>query len=384
MPTHEQFMQRAIELAERASGNTSPNPLVGAVIVQNDEIIGEGWHKRAGGPHAEVDAINNARKNYNDLSDTTLYVSLEPCSHHGKTPPCTQAILDAGIPNVVYASADTNDTAAGGGTVLANAGVHVTANVREKEANYTNRFFFHYQKHRTPFVIAKFASSLDGRTASRTGNSKWITGEAARQRGHTARQAVDVIIVGALTAIADNPQLNVRNTDAHPYTDASHPVRILLDSRGRVPLSNALFDAALPGKTIVATTDAMPSDHRQQLNNKGVETLTLPCNQITNRPDLHALMHKLGERQVQSVLIEGGNSVLGSFFDAGLVNEVWAFIAPMIIGGENAAPSVGGLGVDFLNDAHRLTDVNVEYLSGDFLLKGRVATPNPPSATGVC
>jgi len=363
-------MQRAIELAERARGNTSPNPLVGAVIVRDNKVLAEGWHKQAGKAHAEVDAIQNAKADDQTTKDSTIYVSLEPCSHHGKTPPCTQAIIDAGISTVVYATSDTNIDASGGAESLRDAGLEVIGGVCEEQARYVNRFFFHYQEHATPFVIAKFASSLDGRTATRTGNSQWITGSDARKHGHVARQAVDAIIVGAQTAIADQPQLTVRNPDAHRHTHPAHPLRILMDSKGRVPLSNSLFDKSLPGNTVVATTDAMPDDHATKLKEQNIEVIKLPISMQTHYPDITQLLKQLGKRKIQSVLVEGGNTVIGDFLDNELIDEVWAFIAPVLIGGNNAAPSIGGLGFDQLSSAPRLTNVTVEYLNEDILVKG--------------
>ena len=377
MSTHEHYMHRAIELAKRAQGNTSPNPLVGAVIVRNDHVIGEGWHKQAGHAHAEVDAIKNANANDRSTKDATIYVSLEPCSHQGKTPPCTQAILEAGITKLVYATSDTNTNASGGAEFLRSAGVEVISNICEKEARQVNRFFFHYHEHKTPYVIAKFASSLDGRTATRSGNSQWITGIQSRQRGHVARQAVDAIIVGAQTAIADQPQLTVRNEDAHKHTTPAHPIRILLDSKGRVPLDNSLFDAALPGKTMVVTTDSMPDAHAQQLIEQNIEVIRLARATGTNYPDLTILLKELGNRDIHSVLVEGGHTVIGNFLDNQLINEVWAFIAPKLIGGINAAPCVGGLGFDKLEHAPSLTQLSIEQLDNDILIKGIIeSAPN--------
>jgi len=372
MPTHEHYMQRAIELANRAQGNVSPNPLVGAVIVRDDEVIAEGWHKVAGDAHAEVDAIRNAKAQGQATDNATIYVSLEPCSHHGKTPPCTQAILDAGFSTLVYATSDTNQQACGGADILRAAGVNVISGVCEQEARQTNRFFFHYQEHAKPYVIAKFASSLDGRTATRSGDSQWITGEETRQRGHFARQQVDAIIVGAQTAIADNPSLTVRNPDAYLHTSVAHPLRIVLDSTGRVPSDNSLFDSSLPGKTLVVTTDAMSVAHETRLAVQNVDVLRLPCSEQTQRPDLNHLMTALGKRDIQSVLVEGGHTVVGQFLDHGLINEVWAFIAPMLIGGQDAAPSIGGMGFDVLDRAPRLNNVSVEYLNNDIFVKGNI------------
>lgn len=370
-------MQRAIELAERAKGNTSPNPLVGAVIVRNNQIVAEGWHKQAGMAHAEVDAILDAAQKQVPTEDATMYVSLEPCSHFGKTPPCTEAILKAKFSHVVYATSDTNSQASGGADVLRAAGLEVTSGICEESAKHTNRIFFHNQQFNTPYVIAKFASSLDGRTATRTGNSQWITGKAARQYGHIARQTVDAIIVGAQTAIADQPKLTVRNPDAHIHSTVAHPLRVVLDSTGRVPIDNPLFDSALPAGTLVVTTAAMPKDHACLLQDRNVDILTLPCAANSKQPDLHLLLQELRKRQIQSLLIEGGQTVLGDFFDKGLVNEVWAFIAPMIIGGAKAAPSVGGMGIDTLKDAANLSNISVEYLNNDLLIKGTVNTCLP-------
>jgi len=372
MPTHEFFMHRAIELAERARGNTSPNPLVGAVIVRNGLIVAEGWHKQSGQAHAEINAIHDAAQNQQPTEGATLYVSLEPCSHHGKTPPCTDAILTAGFSKVVFATSDTNKRASGGAQILASAGVEIITGVCEDLARHTNRFFFHYQQHKMPFVIAKFASSLDGRTATRTGNSQWITGPAARERGHVARQAVDAIVIGAQTAINDQPQLTVRNPEAHRCTSAAHPLRIVLDSQGRVPIDNAVFNTLLPASTLVVTTDAMPEDHASNLQKLGVELLRLPCSANIKQPDLKLLLEELGKRNIQSLLVEGGHTVLGSFFDCAAVNEVWAFLAPMFIGGTKAMPSIGGTGIDRLSEAAILKDISVECLDTDLLIKGRV------------
>ena len=372
MPTHEQYMQQAIELAQRASGLTSPNPLVGAVIVRNDKIVGEGWHHKAGLPHAEVEAINNAN---GKTDNATIYVSLEPCSHHGKTPPCTEAIIKAGIKKVVYATKDINKEAEGGSRLLRNAGIEVIENICEQAALYTNRFFFHAIKTKQPFVIAKFASSLDGKTATHSGNSQWITGTAARNKGHEARQACDAIIIGAQTAIADNPTLSVRNPDAFKHSEPSHPLRVILDSTGRVPLNNPVLNTSNGQKTLVVTTDLMSPEHEHNLNAQNVEVLRLPFAKNSQRPDLPALMQALGKRSIQSVLVEGGQTVLGAFLDAQLINEVWAFIAPKIIGGTNAAPSIGGTGIDQLKNAPALKDVQVEHLNNDLLIRGLVCSP---------
>ncbi len=373
MPSHEHYMQHALALASKAIGCTSPNPLVGAVIVRNDTVVGQGWHHKAGENHAEVNAILDAS---GDTQGATIYVSLEPCSHHGRTPPCTQAIINAGITTVVYAANDNNPQAEGGASQLKAAGIEVIAGVCELQAKQLNRFFFHFQQLKQPYVIAKFASSLDGRIATRTGHSQWITGEPARQKAHALRQAVDAIVVGANTVITDNPELTVRLTNTEKVM---HPLRLVLDSRGTAPLSSKIFQASLPGSTLVITTDAMSAEHKQLLERQGVEVVKLPSSTIdlpeaapNARPDINALMALLTQRQIQSVMVEGGRTVLGEFFDHGFVNEVWAFVAPMIIGGENALPSIGGLGIDKLSEASQLENMQIETVGNDILLTGRV------------
>ncbi len=362
---HHIYMERALNLARRAEGFTSPNPMVGAVVVAANRIVGEGHHRRAGGPHAEVEALQAAGE---AARGATMYVSLEPCNHYGRTPPCTKAIIEAGISQVYYAVADPYPPARGGHQALAAAGVAVQQGPCAAEARHLNRFFFHYADSGRPYVIAKFAASLDGKSATRTGHSQWITGPDARQRGHQLRQAVDAILVGAGTALADDPQLTTRL----PQASVSHPLRVLLDSRGRVPLSARLFDPDLPGQTAVATTTAMPAGHRHQLEAQGVWVWQLQAaeNGLICLPHL---LERLGRQQVLSLLVEGGSTVLGAFFDEGLVHEVQAFLAPLLIGGQSATGPLGGCGAASLHDACRLHDVRLERVGEDLLYQGRVA-----------
>lgn len=366
MTTPQQYMTRALALARRAAGFTSPNPMVGAVIVKNGKIIGEGYHRAAGQPHAEIEALRMAGE---DARGATMYVTLEPCNHHGKTPPCTEAIIEAGIAAVHYAIPDPNPHVSGGGHQrLANAGITVSVGLGAPEARTQNRFFLHAVTSGKPYVIAKFAMSLDGKIATRTGDSQWISGAAAREAGHRLRQLCDVIVVGANTVIADDPRLTVRLPDVTP----AHPLRVVLDSRGRVPLSAKLFSPNLPGKTIVATTKQMPADHRRQLNALPIETIILPQNRAGHVSPA-ALLDELGQRGYNSLQIEGGGTVLGAFFDAGLVDEVWAFIAPLVIGGSEAPTAVGGLGVARLSAALKLHHTTVTRMGDDFLLRGYTA-----------
>ncbi len=363
---HDAMMARALALAKAHLGDTSPNPTVGAVIVKDGQIIAEGWHRGAGHPHAEIVALQKAGE---DARGADLYVTLEPCNHHGRTPPCSQAIIDAGIARVFYATPDPNPLAQGGAARMEAAGIEVSRGPREQEAREINRFFFHYIQQRRPYVIAKFASSLDGKIATYRGESQWITGPEARSRGHELRRQVDAILVGVGTAIADDPMLTARRPDGalHPH----QPVRILLDSRGRTPLRSRLFQPHLPAKTVVATTSAMPSARREILTAMGVDVIVLPADR-NGQVEVTALLDYLGEQRLMSLLVEGGGKVLGSFFQRQVVQEVWAFLAPMIIGGDTAPGPVGGSGFGQLAQAPRLTDVRVERLGEDWLIRGKV------------
>ncbi|MEM7118802.1 MAG: bifunctional diaminohydroxyphosphoribosylaminopyrimidine deaminase/5-amino-6-(5-phosphoribosylamino)uracil reductase RibD [Chloroflexota bacterium] len=366
----ERYMKRALGLARLAEGFTSPNPMVGSVVVKNGRIIGEGYHHYAGAAHAEVVALENAGE---AAEGATVYVSLEPCNHFGRTPPCTQALIDAKVEAVHYAISDPNPRAKGGHQRLEAAGIQVSVGLCEAEARHLNRFFFRHAQFGCPHVIAKFATSLDGKIATRTGHSQWITGTPARQRGHGLRQAVDAILVGAETAVLDNPQLTTRLPNGRP----SHPLRIVLDSQGRVPLSARLFDPELPGQTLVATTAVMPAERRLALEGLGVWVWEMPVASSATDANgrsvnLPALLGKLGEHNIQSVLVEGGGTVLGSFFDEGLVHEAWAFLAPMIIGGSTAPSPVSGLGPATLSHAWRLDNVATEAVGQDVLVRGVV------------
>jgi diaminohydroxyphosphoribosylaminopyrimidine deaminase/5-amino-6-(5-phosphoribosylamino)uracil reductase len=365
MSEHEPWMRRALELARRAEGRTSPNPLVGAVIVRDGRVLGEGFHRRAGLPHAEAEALAAASES---VAGATMYVTLEPCNHHGRTPPCSEAILAAGIAHVVYAIADPNPPASGGGSRLREAGVQVTVGVCAAEAEELNRFFLHAVRTGRPYIVAKYAASLDGRIAARSGDSKWITGEAARRRAHELRHMVDAVVVGADTVIADDPSLTVRL----PIADPAHPLRVVLDSTGRVPLSRKLFSGELPGATLVATTESMPTAHEAALRARGVDVLRLPMD-LACRVDLSALAQALAARGVRSAMVEGGGAVHGAFFDAGLVDEVWAFVAPVVIGGNGAPAPVGGRGAATMAAALRMGRMQVESHGDDVLLRVRRA-----------
>lgn len=364
MDQHQNFMAQALDLARRGEGHTSPNPAVGAIVVKNGNVVGQGYHHRAGAPHAEVEALHDAGSL---AQGATMYVTLEPCNHQGRTPPCTEAVINAGIDQIFYATGDENPQVAGSGHKrLIEAGLTVRQGPYTAEAQELNRFFFHYIRTQRPYVVAKFAVSLDGKIATHTGESQWITGDAARQRSHMLRHQVDAILVGANTAIADDPRLTVRLPH---YDHSTHPIRVVLDSTGRIPLTAQLFQPDLPSQTFVATTQAMPASHRDSLFQQGVEVLTLPTNGA-GRVDIVALLAELGQQEIMSLMVEGGSEVLGSFFQHKLVDEVWAFLAPMIIGGQNAPSPVGGIGFSELTRAYSLQSPTIETVGNDFLIRG--------------
>jgi len=364
--THEHYMQQAIELAKNAEGCTSPNPLVGCVVVNNDVVVGTGWHRAAGDAHAEAVALKQAGKK---SSGATLYVCLEPCSHFGRTPPCVNAIIEAEIKCVVYALADPNPTATGGAKLLENAGIQTIPGILEKEARQLNRYYLHHHKFHEPYVVAKFASSLDGRIATRSGQSKWITCDASRQRAHYLRQSVDAIVVGLQTVIDDNPSLTVR-LEPDTTLPIKQPLRIVLDSQGRIPLECHLLSSELAAGTLVATTSSIPTQRKQSIRDTGAEVICI-SNNDEGRVDISSLLAILGERGIQSIMVEGGAAVLGAFFDTQRVSEVWAFVAPLLIGGKTAPGAIGGNGVDQLQCAARLKTMRLEQIGSDILVRGQ-------------
>lgn len=362
---HITYMRHALALARRAEGRTSPNPMVGAVIVKDGRIISEGYHHQAGQSHAEIEALHAAG---DSACGAAIYVNLEPCAHHGRTPPCTNAIIAAGLAEVYYAIGDPNPRVNGKGHAqIEAAGINVHRGLCEKEAHELNRPFFKHVTTGKPFVTAKFAMSLDGKIATRTGDSHWITNSTSRQRCHQLRNVTDVILVGAGTVLVDDPQLTTRlDSD-----DIHHPVRIVADSSGRVPLSAKLFNPTLPGQTIVATTDAALPAHCAELSGRGVEVWRLPSD-VQGRVSLTALLDEIGRRGMLSLLVEGGSELLGTFFAEQLVDRVWAFIAPVIIGGRDAPGPVGGAGVAQLSQAIRLCCLETETLEGDMWIRADV------------
>ncbi len=370
-------MKLALRLAAKGAGWTSPNPMVGAVVVREGRIVGRGYHRRAGGPHAEVEALQQAG---DAARGAILYVTLEPCNHHGRTPPCTQAILRAGVRRVVMAALDPNPRVDGGGAeFLASHSVEVETGLLEGEARRLNEAWFRWVAAGVPFVIAKAACSLDGRIATATGESQWLTGEAARAFGHKLRHRVDAILVGVNTVLADDPQLTTRlpgktrerateNRKQKTENNSKDPIRIILDSRLRIPLTARILHLDSPAPTWVACTDKAPKDKVLALEDSGAEVLVLP--EDSGRVALQPLLKLLGRRRVQSLLVEGGAEVHGSFFDEKLVDKFHFFYAPKFLGGREAPAVLGGRGVALLKDAHQARDLSVRRLGNDLLVSG--------------
>jgi len=358
MGDHERFMRRALELARQGEGYTRPNPLVGAVVVKGGEAIAEGHHARCGGPHAEAVALERAG---DAARGADLYVNLEPCvDFPGKrTPSCADRIIAAGIRRVIIATRDPNPRVSGRGVArLRSAGIEVIEGVLEDEARELNEIFFHWIRTGRPFVSLKLALSLDGRIATKTGESRWITGREARRKGHELRRRHAAVLVGVNTVIADDPELTVREV---PGPD---PLRIVLDSRGRTPPGARVLGGDVP--TVVAATGAMPPERERELGARGAEVVRFPARD--GRVDLEALLGWMGERGIDSVLVEGGGEVAWSFLSRGLVHKLYLFYGPVVIGGRDAVPAVGGEGFPDLERAMRLEIRAVERLGPDLLV----------------
>jgi diaminohydroxyphosphoribosylaminopyrimidine deaminase/5-amino-6-(5-phosphoribosylamino)uracil reductase len=352
-------MQRALELAASATERTSPNPSVGAVIVVDGEIIAEGVTNPPPGPHAEAVALRVAGDR---ARGATMYVSLEPCAHEGRTPACTEAIISAGISEVHYALADPDPNVNGTGReALEGAGIRTVVGEGEDDAR---RFYEAYVKHRTtglPFVIAKFASSLDGRIAAASGDSRWVSGPGSRAWAHQLRARIDAILVGSSTVVIDDPQLTARPDEVETERQ---PLRIVVDTRGRTPPMARVFTG--PARTLVATGDAAPAEWRAAIEARAVELLILPKHD--DHVDLRLLLEELGRRGIVTLLVEGGGMILGNFFDRALVDKIHAIIAPLIVGAQEAHAAIAGKGAYRMTDALRLSDLTVERLGDDILV----------------
>ncbi|HUW64892.1 MAG TPA: bifunctional diaminohydroxyphosphoribosylaminopyrimidine deaminase/5-amino-6-(5-phosphoribosylamino)uracil reductase RibD [Spirochaetia bacterium] len=356
----ESYMREALELAARAMGRTSPNPMVGALVVKDGEVVGRGYHHQAGQPHAEVLALAEAGER---ARGATLYVTMEPCCHRGRTGPCSDAVLASGVARVVAAMTDPNPKVAGKGLEqLARAGVSVACGMLSREAARLNEVFVKYITCRRPFVVLKTASSLDGKIATRTGDARWITGPAARAYTHRLRDRYDAILVGVNTVLADDPALTTRLAEG----GGRDPLRVILDSLARTPRGARVLQGEA-GRTLIAVTGRAPGEKVAELERAGAEILTVPGE--GPQVDPAALVEELGRREVTSLLVEGGGTVAYSFLAAGLVDKVVWFLAPLLIGGTAAPPAVGGTGAESLAGACHLGEVSLTRLGEDFCLE---------------
>ncbi|MEE2987610.1 MAG: bifunctional diaminohydroxyphosphoribosylaminopyrimidine deaminase/5-amino-6-(5-phosphoribosylamino)uracil reductase RibD [Nitrospinota bacterium] len=357
-----QHMSRTLDLACRAEGRTSPNPMVGAVVVKKGKVVGEGYHARAGGPHGEIVAL---RKAGGRARAGTLYINLEPCCHYGRTPPCTDAILASGIKKVIVGMRDPNKEVAGKGIrILKQNGIEVVTGVLEPECRRLNEIYVKYISTGKPYVILKAALSLDGKISTRTGESQWITGSAARQKSHELRNKVDAVLVGTETVLNDNPRLTTRIKNRQ----VKHPVRVILDRSNRIPLTANTFKNVRSQRVIYVSGDGLSVSRKKNLDRLGVETLILQTNR--GRLNLKQLMKKLGEMELVSVLIEGGSEVNASALKEKIVDKILFFVAPIIIGGNNARGAVGGEGIAKLKDAYKIKNLQAIRVGSDFMLEG--------------
>ncbi|MCT4607077.1 MAG: bifunctional diaminohydroxyphosphoribosylaminopyrimidine deaminase/5-amino-6-(5-phosphoribosylamino)uracil reductase RibD [Marinisporobacter sp.] len=358
------YMQRALLLAKKGMGYTNPNPLVGAVIVKNKKIIGEGYHKVYGGPHAEINAFNHATE---DVRGATMYVTLEPCSHYGKTPPCAHAIVEKGIKKVVIAMKDPNPLVSGKGIeIIKNNGIEVITGVLEKEAKELNEIFIKYITTQSPFCILKTAMTLDGKIATYTGDSKWISNESSRKLVHRLRHQVSGIMVGIGTILADDPFLTTRLEDIQGI----NPARIIVDTHGKIPLDAHVLKDCKNTKTILATTELIETEKLKKIEKTGATIITTPLKD--GKVDLPFLMKALGNQKMDSILLEGGATLNYSALKENIVDKIISFIAPKIIGGINAKTPIGGEGISHIKNAILLKDMKVSTIHEDLMLEAYV------------
>lgn len=358
----EKYMRLAMQLAGNAIGRTSPNPLVGAVIVKDNRVVGCGWHRKAGTPHAEVHALNQA----GELAQgADVYVTLEPCAHYGKTPPCSKALVEAKVKNVYGGLLDVNPKVAGKGfKILEDAGIHVEYGFLQDELRKQNEVFFKWIEHKKPFIVLKAAMTLDGKIATATGQSKWITNETSRAYGYKLRDIYDGIMVGINTVIEDNPMLTAR------VDGGKNPIRIVVDSSLKIDINaNVVQDKS--AKTIVATTDKADKDKILKLQAQDVDVIVVDKDE-NDKVDIEKLLDILGQQNICSILVEGGATLSGSFVAKKLVDKVYFFIAPKIVGGKEAKTPVAGIGILNLQEALSLKDIQIEKLEEDILIIGRV------------
>lgn len=366
--TDKKYMEMALELAERARGATSPNPMVGAVVVQSGTVVGRGYHEAAGKPHAEVNAIEDAGA---AAQGATLYVTLEPCNHFGRTPPCTHKILTAGIQRVVIAMADPNPDVAGGGEkYLSGKGVSVSSGICARRAFQLNDWFVKYIRTKRPFVTAKCAATLDGRIAASSGDARWVTGEAARAFVHQLRHSVDAIMVGRQTVAQDDPSLTTRL----PEGGGKDPIRIIVDTSLGISTDAKVIQQASPAPTWIVCSSAVAKEKIQRLESAGVRVLTAGVQD--GWIDLGDMLDRLGSEGVTSLLLEGGSKLMGSAFRSGIVDKIFFFYAPKISGGDDGVPICAGSGATRMGDCIGVTDIEVRRFDEDVLMEGYIDKPD--------
>ncbi len=357
-------MTEAMRLAKKGWGTTSPNPMVGAVVVKNGQLVGRGYHEVYGGPHAEVNAIADAGEK---ARGAELYVTLEPCNHTGKTPPCTQLILAAGIRKVIVAMEDPNPNVAGGGNqYLAQNGVEVVSGVNEAQARQMNESFIKFISQKRPFTILKCAATLDGRLASRTGDSKWVTGPLSRSYTHYLRQGVDAIMVGVETVRRDNPNLTTRLD----HMEGIDPTRIILDTNLSISPDAKILNLDSDAQTWVVCRRGIDTQKKDAILTKGAQVLEVGLKD--GRVDLNQLMDLLGEKRITSLLIEGGGKVIGSSLAAGIVDKLCFFYAPKILGGDDGTPICSGPGPALMSDSVGVDRINVHRFGDDVMIEGYI------------
>jgi diaminohydroxyphosphoribosylaminopyrimidine deaminase/5-amino-6-(5-phosphoribosylamino)uracil reductase len=361
----EQMMSQALEVARRGLGRVEPNPAVGAVITSGAKVVGEGWHRFFGGPHAEVNAIREAG---DKTRGATMYVTLEPCCHHGKTPPCTDAVIGAGIARVVVAMQDPFPQVNGGGLArLREAGIGVEVGLGERSAMKLNAPYLKLSLRGLPFFIAKWAMTLDGKIATVSGDSRWISSIESRRIVHELRDRVDAVMIGVRTAVSDDPLL------ACELPGGRNPRRIVVDTSGRLPLDSKLAASARETPVWIACGESAPADKVRTLVEKGCRVMRLP--ERDHRVDVLALARTLAKEPLTNVLVEGGGEIMGSLFEAGLIDRVCVFVAPKLVGGLRAASPVGGVGVKQVARAWTVQDMRVTRVAGDILIEGDVSYP---------
>ncbi len=364
MESDERFMWMALDLARQGLGKTNPNPMVGAVLVKDGEVVGTGYHETAGQAHAEIIALEDAGEK---AEGATLYVNLEPCSHQGRTPPCVDALIKAGIRKAVIATEDPNPLVSGRGiNKLQGAGIKVKTGILEEKALRLNEVFVKYITTKMPFIVVKSAMTLDGKIATQEGESQWISGEKSRSFVHKLRSMSDGIMVGINTVLQDDPLLTVRLDE---WESILQPFRIIVDSQGRIPLKAKVLNEPKAGKTLLATTAAIPRDKKEALEAMGADIMILPADG-EGKVNLTELMYELGRREISVLLVEGGGVLNYSLLEQDLIDKVYLFVAPLLLGGKKAPTPFEGEGIGKLSESRVVEKIELKQLDNDLLVIG--------------